>query len=165
MPLCEICKQREATVHFTQIINGQKTQLSVCKQCAGTDEVKIDISSLLTGLLGLNHKVESTAHTVKKCDRCGMTVEEFNNTGKMGCSHCYEVFSEPMQALLTRIHGNTRHRGKVPKRFERQQSKEAQVEQLRQELQKCIQTEAYERAAQIRDQIKYLDSEEGGTKS
>lgn len=162
MPLCQICKQREATVFFTQIINGQKTQMSLCSQCAGANAVKIDINSLLTGLLGFNYKSEKTSDSVKKCDQCGMTAEEFNNTGKMGCSRCYEVFFEPMQDLLTRVHGNTSHRGKVPKKFQHEQSAEEQVELLKKELQECIQTEAYERAAQIRDRIRYLQSDEGG---
>ncbi len=162
MPLCQICKQREATVYFTQIVNGQKTDMFVCRHCAGADVVKIDLNSLITGLLGLNNEDEKIAPTVTKCDRCGMTIEEFNNTGRMGCSQCYEVFFEPMQSLLTRIHGNTSHRGKVPKKYELQQTAEVQIAQLKQELQECIRTEAYERAAQIRDQIKYLDSEKGG---
>lgn len=162
MPLCQICKQREATVYFTQIVNGQKTDLFVCRQCAGTDVVKIDLNSLITGLLGLNNEDEKIDQTVMKCNRCGMTVEEFNSTGRMGCSQCYEVFFEPMQSLLTRIHGNTSHRGKVPKKLEYQQIAEVQKEQLKKELQECIRTEAYERAAQIRDQIRYLDSEKGG---
>lgn len=162
MPLCQICKQREATVYFTQIVNGQKTDLFVCRQCAGTDVVKIDLNSLITGLLGLNHEDESIAPAVTTCNRCGMTVEEFNKTGRMGCSQCYEVFFEPMQSLLTRIHGNTSHRGKVPQKYEKQMVTDSQIEQLKQELQECIRTEAYERAAQIRDQIKYLDSEKGG---
>lgn len=167
MPLCQICKQREATVFFTQIINGQKTQMSLCSQCAGTNTIKIDLNSLLTGLLGFNNKTEQASdnENVLKCDQCGMTAEEFNNTGRMGCAKCYEVFFEPMQDLLTRIHGNTIHRGKVPKKFEREQSPEEQVRQLKEELQECIRTEAYERAAQIRDRIKYLENAEGGSKS
>ncbi|HHV72971.1 MAG TPA: hypothetical protein GXX38_10275 [Clostridia bacterium] len=32
--LCEQCKIRPATVHFTQIINNQKTQMNLCEQCA-----------------------------------------------------------------------------------------------------------------------------------
>ncbi|MCX7771989.1 MAG: UvrB/UvrC motif-containing protein [Clostridia bacterium] len=161
MPLCQICKQREATVYFTQIVNGQKTDLFVCRQCAGADGIKIDLNSLITGLLALKNEEESEVPEQAQCDRCGMTVEEFNNTGRMGCSKCYEVFYEPMQGLLTRIQGNTRHHGKVPKRFETQHSVEAEIEKLKQELQECIRAEAYERAAQIRDMIRKLDSERG----
>jgi protein arginine kinase activator len=162
MPLCQICKQREATVYFTKTVNGQKTNMFVCRQCAGADGIKIDLNSLITGLLGLKSQEENTVNNVAQCDRCGMTVEEFNNTGRMGCSKCYEVFYDPMQALLARIQGNNRHRGKIPKQFERQLAAEVQIEQLKQELLECIRTEAYEHAAEIRDRIRYLESEKGG---
>lgn len=163
MPLCQICKQRDATVHLTQIVNGKKTQIYICSQCAGASAVKIDLNSLLTGLLGFDNKTEEPSGNLLKCDRCGMTAHDFNNTGRMGCANCYEVFFEPMQDLLTRMQGNTIHRGKVPKKSQQEQSKE-QLQQLKNELQDCIRTEAFERAAQIRDRIKYLESEEGGLK-
>jgi len=162
VPLCAICKQREATVYLTQIINGKKTEMAICGHCAGANAIKIDINSLLTGLLGFSQQPEKAPENVLKCDQCGMTAEEFNNTGKMGCARCYEVFFGPMQDLLTRIHGNTSHRGKVPRKIEYELSAEEQLKQLKEELQECIRTEAYERAAQIRDRIKYLESQEGG---
>lgn len=162
MPLCQICKQREATVYFTQIINGQKTDRYVCRQCAGAESVKIDLNTLIAGLLGWNSEAENTEENVIQCDRCGMTVEEFNNSGRMGCSRCYEVFIEPMQSLLTRIHGNARHHGKVPRRLEQHKAAEVQIEELKEQLMECIRTEAYEQAAQLRDQIRYLESGKGG---
>ena len=163
MPLCQICKQREANVYFTQIVNGQKKNMYVCRQCAGAEGVKIDLNTLIAGLLGWEgSEVDNDEESVIQCDRCGMTVEEFNNSGRMGCSRCYEVFYEPMQALLTRIHGNTRHRGKIPRRLERCKEAEVQIEKLKEQLQECIKTEAYEQAAQLRDQIKFLESGKGG---
>lgn len=164
MPLCQICKQREATVYFTQIVNGQKTDMFVCRQCAGANGIKIDLNSLITGLLGLrSNQEEKDSSEVVQCNRCGMTIEEFNNTGRIGCSKCYEVFYEPMQALLTRIQGNTRHHGKVPKKFQVQHTAAAEIEKLKQELQECIRTEAYERAAQIRDIIRNLENGRGAS--
>ena len=160
--LCQICKKREATVYFTQIINGQKTNMWVCKQCAANHGIKIGLNSLLTGLLGIDREIQASNNIATRCDRCGMTADDFNRTGRMGCSRCYEVFYEPMQALLTRIHGNTRHLGKTPRKTEQPQTEDTQVEQLKQELQECIKTENYERAAQIRDRIKALNNVNGG---
>lgn len=161
MPLCQICKQREAAVYFTRIVNGFKTKMYVCRQCAGTDGLKIDLNSLLTGLLALQNAEIEEGREIK-CDRCGMTIDEFNSTGRMGCSKCYEVFYEPMQALLNRIQGNTHHCGKNPNKAESRQTNELQIEQLKQELSDCIKNEAYERAAEIRDRIKLLQMEKGG---
>ncbi|NLX65125.1 MAG: DNA helicase UvrBC [Clostridiaceae bacterium] len=160
--LCQICKQREATVYFTQIINGVKTKMNVCSQCAGANVIKIDLNSLITGLLSIQNQEIRTAHQELQCERCGMTIDEFNSTGRIGCSKCYEVFFEPMQQLLNRIHGNTHHRGKVPKKFASIQSTSAKIEELRKELSECIKNEAYEKAAEIRDRIKELTSQLGG---
>jgi len=164
MPLCQICKKREATVFLTQIINGKKTDLMLCRQCAEEGYgYAIDLNTLISGLLGLgwdNEDIESASQLA--CDRCGMTVEEFNRTGKIGCSHCYEVFREPMKVLLQRIQGNTRHQGKIPERYADSHSTELEVARLQQELQECIREENYERAAEIRDRIRQLKSERGG---
>lgn len=162
MSLCQICKKREATVYFTQIINGVKTKMSVCSKCAGTDGIKIDLNSLITGLLSIQNQEIKAEGRELQCDRCGLTIDEFNNTGKMGCNKCYEVFFEPMQQLLNRTHGNTRHHGKVPKKFASKQLTDVRIDELRQELTECIKNEAYERAAEIRDRIKELISESGG---
>ncbi|MGI6622806.1 MAG: DNA helicase UvrBC [Clostridiaceae bacterium] len=160
MPLCQICKQREAAVYFTRILNGFKTKMYVCRQCAGQEGLKIDLNSLLTGLLAIqNAEIEEGREL--SCDRCGMTIDEFNNTGRMGCSKCYEVFFEPMQVLLNRIQGNTHHCGKNPNKAGSRQTNELQIVQLKQELADCIRNEAYERAAEIRDKIKALQMEKG----
>lgn len=162
MPICQVCKKREATVFLTQIINGKKTDIWMCRQCAG-EGYKIDLNTLISGLLGLGWENEEIGPTDQvACDRCGMTVEEFNRTGKMGCSHCYEVFREPMTVLLKRIQGNTRHQGKVPEKYASVHSTEMEVEKLQQELQECIRVENYERAAEIRDRIRQLESGRGG---
>ena len=35
-------------------------------------------------------------------------------TGKVGCSVCYDTFSEELPATLRKMHPDLRHRGKVP---------------------------------------------------
>ncbi len=166
MPICQVCNQREATVFFTQIINGKKTDMYVCSQCAGADEsYKVDLNTLLASLLSLSAETpEVNLGAVAQCDRCGMTIDEFNSTGKMGCSRCYEAFFEPMQILLKRIQGNTRHHGKMPERYAAKHAAENEIELLKQELAECIRNEEYERAAYIRDRIRELDHERGNVR-
>ena len=134
----------------------------MCRQCAG-EGYKIDLNTLISGLLGLDWENEGAGSATEiSCDRCGMTVDEFNRTGKMGCSHCYDVFREPMKVLLKRIQGNTRHQGKIPDRYAAAHAAEMEVERLQQELKECIRVENYERAAVIRDRIRQLEAERGG---
>ena len=32
--ICEECHEREASLHFTKIINGEKTEFHICEHCA-----------------------------------------------------------------------------------------------------------------------------------
>lgn len=31
---CEECGKRQATLHLTKIVNGEKTEYHICEQCA-----------------------------------------------------------------------------------------------------------------------------------
>lgn len=155
--LCQLCKQREATVHFTHIVNQQKVEMYVCAQCAEENsKLKIDINKLLSGFMGIDNIGVSYKPVI--CSGCGMSIEEFNRTGKLGCSKCYDVFNDSIQTMLTRIHGNVRHHGKIPVNVSGRIKKERELESLKSRLQQCIHDEDYEQAAQIRDQIKAIES-------
>ena len=116
MLLCQLCKQREATVHFTRIVNQQKVEMYVCEQCAReNNDLKINIHQLLSSIMGMKAAgFEDAPVVAQKCNACGMTLEEFNKTGMLGCTRCYEAFSDSIQTMLKRIHGNVKHHGKVP---------------------------------------------------
>ena len=162
MAICQICHQREASLFFTRSVNGQKTNIQVCKQCATENGIiKIDLNKLLAGLAGFvqgEHEVEE----VLTCEHCGMTLEEFNSTGLMGCSHCYETFAEPLEVLLHRIHGHVKHTGKRPlKEHLSEESPEETLKHLKAELSAAISEEAYERAAEIRDHIRLIEKQMG----
>jgi len=133
--LCQICKKREATVTITRIINGEKTEIYLCKQCAAAYSDKFSIFSppqfsldnLLSGLLeaiNLYDKEERIDSNQEiKCTNCNLTYEEFKRTGKLGCSICYHDFKEQLSPLLRRLHGNSEHVGKIPHRAEGKLSK------------------------------------------
>lgn len=160
MMLCQLCKQREATVHFTRIVNQQKVEMYVCKQCAReNNEIKLNIHNLLSGIMGFepDKGVHDTPTVTIKCEACGMTSEEFNKTGMLGCTQCYNAFGESIHTMLKRIHGNVKHHGKVPSNMTVKIQEEKNLLQLKEELEQCIQDENYEQAAVIRDKIKKLE--------
>ena len=160
MPICQICSQREASLFITRTLNGQKTQISVCRQCAAESGiVKIDLNNLLAGLAAFTHaQDEEEEENVEACQGCGMTLKEFNGTGRMGCSQCYGTFAEPMEHLLNRIHGHVRHIGKHPgQTAEEEMASPGDLERLKLELTDAIMEEAYERAAELRDRIRELE--------
>jgi len=91
-----------------------------------------------------------------KCDICGLSYDKFKSTGRFGCSNCYNVFGERLNPLFKRVHGNTTHTGKIPSRAGVRIKTIRLVEKLKIELEKAIQNEEYEKAAQLRDEIKEI---------
>lgn len=162
--LCQNCQKRLAKVHFTQIINDQKTEVFLCEQCAREKsqfniQTPMDLSSFFSGILGSHlfctQKPNMSAQVA--CDKCGMAFDEFIKVGKLGCENCYETFSERLVPVIKRIHGNVKHTGKVPSRVSESVKASRQVEKLKAELNKAIQAEEYEKAAQIRDKIREFE--------
>lgn len=166
---CEECGKRPATLHLTKIVNGEKTEMHLCEYCA---QEKGDFFShaansfsfhnLLSGLMSFDSnsslatgEVQSSLH----CKTCGMTYNQFIKSGRFGCSDCYHHFNSRLDPLFRRIHGNTAHSGKVPVRTGGHIKQKRQLEQLRQDLQRCITAEEFERAAKIRDQIRELEQQ------
>jgi protein arginine kinase activator len=170
--ICQECKQRPATLHFTKIVNGEKSEVHICEQCAHekgdmfmfTGSPGFSISNLLAGLLNIDPTITKTQHNsfhnndILQCERCKMTFEQFAKVGKFGCSNCYRTFQAHLYPLLKRVHGgNTHHRGKIPKRIGGGIHLKKQIEQLKQKLQNHIAREEFERAAEVRDQIRALE--------
>jgi protein arginine kinase activator len=169
--ICQECQQRPATVHYTKVVNGQKTEYHLCEQCA-REKGEFDLSfgfdpgfsihNLLAGLLDMEgqQKPSSWARPADvKCPTCGLSYSEFSRTGRLGCSDCYLAFDKQLEPLLRRIHGSSTHNGKIPERSGGLAKVEAEIRQLSTELQQAVEREDYERAAELRDQIKQLKSE------
>lgn len=175
--ICQECKQRPATLHFTKIINGEKTEIHLCEQCAHEkgemfifpDSSGFSINNLLAGLLNMDSSIKEAKATpfhnqeILQCERCKMTYSQFVKVGKFGCSDCYETFQNYLNPILRRLHsGNTLHAGKIPKRIGGNIYVRKQIEQLKQKLQELIVREEFEKAAEVRDQIRALEMKLNG---
>jgi protein arginine kinase activator len=148
------------------VINGKKIEAYLCEQCANEKSQynfghQFDINSLFSGLMGFSEAVPhiETAQQKPVCDKCGMSYEEFQKTGKLGCSDCYSIFGDMLKPLLKRVHGNIEHNGKIPGSVSQNIKVSKEIEKLKESLNKAIQSEEYEKAAEIRDQIKGLEVE------
>ncbi|MDY0407313.1 UvrB/UvrC motif-containing protein [Virgibacillus sp. 179-BFC.A HS] len=167
---CQECHQRPATLHFTQVVNGQKNEIYVCEVCAkekGYMSYPTDgysLHDLLTGLFNLDSAGVSSSHQKAfqdvqelECPTCNMTFSEFKRIGKFGCADCYETFAAELDPIFRRVHsGNTVHQGKIPKRQGSNLHVKKQLEQYKAQLQSLIEQEAFEKAAEVRDKIKEL---------
>ena len=156
---CDVCKNHQATVFLTQIVEGKMQKVNLCEACSKdkgvSDPHGFALADLLLGL-GAAQDMERGGG-VQKCPVCGFGQADFKKTGRLGCSNCYETFTEGLAPLLKGMHKGTAHHGKVPSRLQRTIERETRLKDLHGDLRKAVATEDYETAAQIRDQIK--DSE------
>jgi len=156
---CEKCS-KEATVHLTEIIDGQKIERHLCEACAAaegiTTKAHVPIAQILEEML-LQSAAGSDLGSLK-CDVCGITFLEFRERGLLGCPNDYEAFEKVLVPLLERAHeGASCHVGKVPANAEEGQRRHNELLRLRGQLKDAVAAEDYERAAELRDRIKELE--------
>lgn len=116
------------------------------------------LSNWLQALLQENQPVSYVSG--KRCPKCGMGWLDFRQTGRLGCSECYETFEKELQPIINQLHGSFEHKGKIPI----QQGKEIAIQRkiaiLQNDLQRMINEQNFEEAAQIRDKIREIEKGE-----
>lgn len=156
--LCDVCGKNPATVHLTEIIDDQMTELHLCEECAKQKSMQMEqqfgLADLLAGLAEFEKPIEEKEALSLKCPNCKLTYKDFKKIGRLGCSECYETFKKYLSPLLKRIHGSTAHAGKMPVKIAKTVKKKLGVQELREKLQRAIEAEQFEEAAKIRDLIK-----------
>jgi protein arginine kinase activator len=161
MKCCQPDCENEATVHLTEIVDGQMKKIDLCEACAKeqgvTDPQGFALADLLLGL-GVSQEMEQASADLE-CPSCGFSHADFKKSGRLGCSECYLTFVEPMEAMLKQMHKGTQHVGKVPKALRAQLVFSRKHESLATQLQQAIEAENYEEAARLRDQMKELKQE------
>jgi len=157
---CSICKEKPATVHLTQIVGDKMQKLDLCEECAKSkgvnDPAGFALADLMLGL-GASQELEQAAGgTEVKCGRCVFTQADFKKSGRLGCPECYQTFSEGLNGLLKSMHKGTRHVGKAPEALKASRDNADKLKTLQKKLAKAIESENFEEAAQLRDEIKQL---------
>lgn len=162
--LCHTCKERTATIHLTEITNGQRVETHLCQECAQQQglaiKAQIPLNELLSTLLS-TQKQAAGAGTAeaglpnKACPDCGMTLVRFSKESLLGCANDYKVFEDELLPLIERSHnGKSWHCGKVPTHASDEEKKDIRLRHLQRELDAAIKNEDYETAARLRDEIK-----------
>jgi protein arginine kinase activator len=116
------------------------------------------LDSFLSNMIG---QESSSALPSLACPLCGSTSEDISRTGRVGCAKCYDIFSDMLSPYISRIHGNTSHTGKIPGGAGGRISLRRKLDGLKNDLRKAIDTQEFERAAELRDEIKKLEGEMG----
>ncbi len=166
---CDDCKQNPASLHFTQVNNGQKVEMHLCQECATKKGIQMltnmnfNIPNMLGSLIGnIYTGSPSTGENVQtdvKCPVCGASFADIRQTGKLGCGQCYETYQDELESTLRRVQGHVQHTGKIPSRSGRKVLLKRQIDRLKTGLQEAVIQEDYEKAAEIRDSIKELEKQ------
>ncbi|MEP7325497.1 MAG: UvrB/UvrC motif-containing protein [Gemmatimonadota bacterium] len=165
---CSNCHEREAVTELTKVANDQVTKIPLCERCAselGLDTtLAIGKTPLATYIAAMGQGFKDNGPPTEPgafiCGSCGATLQDFRESGRLGCPDCYRTLGSPLRELLRRLHGATRHAGERyappgasagPSEPDRRGPLE-----IREQLRRAIEAENFELAAQLRDQLKDL---------
>lgn len=157
---CSECK-KEISVRYTEAEKGKISETSMCADCP-------NLQKKLKGA-ALHQQETKAAKAGLVCGDCGTSLEDLQVGHPLGCSHCYEVFSEGILIELasrskiplkinTGKKNQPLHMGRTPgESIEINPS--LQLIALNEALNEMLKKEEYEQAALIRDQINALSEE------
>ena len=172
---CERCTKKKATVFYRENLSGRIRALRLCSDCADVLEQAgelEDMSDPLSGKLSplfpgdegsmLPNFRWATAGGSKtpgkKCPQCGTAFVDICGEGLLGCSYCYVAFTEEMEEVVKATHGGATHRGHVSSGHQARLERTAKLHTLRKLLREAVEAEAYETAAELRDEIRTLEA-------
>lgn len=166
---CQKC-EKPATFHITDLTGDELLALHLCPDCAKlylqAEESPPEDAPVVTGLLNKQLKLEQTAEDLqeldaRQCPVCGISFYEFRQAGRLGCPHDYVFFSNELEPLLVNVHGDNRHVGKQPQHGSDDMESQTELIRLRRQMKEVVEQEDYEKATELRDQIRKLEGESG----
>ena len=147
--LCQHCKKNPAAVNYFENVNGKKFEYHLCALC-------------YADLYGeLNNKVNNTVWAglfanpmprKKVCPVCHTTFADFERTGLLGCTSCYDVFKEELIPTILRIHGKVEHIGKVGKNMD-ELGLHRRLKSLQEQLEIALRAKNFQEADRLNRQI------------
>jgi protein arginine kinase activator len=181
---CSICGENEALIFVKVMIEESIEEKGLCASCAikymenkdnfkkldFVDQRIVDaleeMRSLLTSIVSNINVISSIQATQTnknnpqktriKCGNCGLTYENFKESGFFGCSYCYQAFREHIRELILEIERGGVHKGRMPKKFAKLFLLKKEVQFLRNQLKKSVISENYEQADKIKKKLEKL---------
>ena len=169
---CDICGKKKATVHLTEIVDEQMSEMHLCEECARQKssqmEQQFGLADLLAGLSQTTPSNKESKEAALICSNCGLDYDDFRKFGRLGCGQCYDSFKEHLSGLLKKIHGSSQHLGKSPTISKSsvlpskivalsEPAPAKNVEDYKKQLHQAIAAEDFEKAAVLRDKIKHME--------
>tara|TARA_R100000027_G_scaffold391_3_gene489 strand:- start:5239 stop:5745 length:507 start_codon:yes stop_codon:yes gene_type:complete len=152
---------KPATIHLTQIVDGEIRKVDLCESCQVNDSMAADfeIEPFAKLAEGVAAAVQEHGGEVHACPKCGCDDSQLQQTGRFGCPDCYEAFEPILPELLGKIQPGLSHEGKVPAHGVQRQRVEKKQMELRKKLEAAVREERFEDAAVYRDELRTLETE------
>ena len=172
MKLCEDCHKAPASVFLKLAVNNKVTGMHLCQACAakkgavpGSETGIFNISDIVGNLSGYFNDFLPQERKMLACGACGMKYSQFKTGGRLGCAQCYKSFAAQLTELMARIHGFTRHNGRVYAGCGAMKLSKAEaarrLEALKAAIKAAVEKEDFEAAARLRDALRELESRHG----
>lgn len=160
--VCDQCHERDAVVHLTQIVDGAVSQIHLCEKCSAERGIETTVAvpkhPLGDFLQAVQQQAAQMPGDAARCAYCGTSLRDFRASGRLGCAHCYGAFEHSLRELLRRVHGSTRHEGwRYASADPALMQRDMTLQELRRKLEQAVQSEEFESAAALRDQIRGLE--------
>jgi len=158
--MCDNCKERDSVVQVTRTDADGPSVTNLCEKCAAERGIETHVNMPKTSYLvmALQKQLPTVTADGGRCTFCSATLRDFKATGRLECARCYSTFETSLRDLLRRVHGNSRHAGKVyhPPAPGFDEGGTVLTE-LRDRLRRAIEAEQFEEAARLRDQIRVIE--------
>jgi protein arginine kinase activator len=165
---CEECGDAPAVIHLLRVENGGVTHLRLCHKCAENLAARTEGLALVLAVPATFTRVPKQEDPGEKtqpsfraaethvCTVCGTTLSDLKESGMVGCSVCYQVFSDYLRSTVQGDEELSAHLGKVPQRGSERDVLRREVMRLERMLRELVDHERYEEAASVRDRLAEL---------
>ena len=189
--LCEDCGQNEAVCTVAVMMGKQVLHRKLCQACMAKTSMSIasgNVAQVLGALMAaarnaaLNAAQQQEPEAAQEaanapeepelpqtgaksltCPDCGMTLEAYSKTKRLGCPTCCTTFRSVLTEIFRRDCPGAIHVGRRPIADEEAQSVRARREALQREMAGAVAREDFEAAARCRDELRRIDAQEGNS--
>lgn len=162
--LCQKCHKKRATIRYAEVVDGHVTDQFWCKDCLAQQRNAsegFELSEVPTARpskASIHKVVSRVVRAQRTCPQCETRLQSVLETRLMGCPACYEQFSDEIPALVAKLQEAQLHRGKAAHQTDVRTQLRSDLTAKRSLLRSVLKAENYEAAAQLRDEIRQLES-------
>jgi protein arginine kinase activator len=149
---CALCGAA-AKVFVSVAKGGETAAMAWCEAHAAEAGVLDPKGYALLEAVETNHH---RRHESLRCPACDCSQRDFERQGRFGCPTCYTAFAGLLPPLLSRMHRDIAHQGKIPLRGAGAAVVRHRLARLQAELNNAVRSQEFEGAAQTRDAIALL---------